>query len=70
MKLVLHSSTHDKDLEGDVGKIYKDGATQEMLDVAPCLDLRFKKDFISADNKHQVKARQTLEITWPGDIKL
>lgn len=32
-------------------KRYKDNATQELLDVASCLDPWFKMDFISADKK-------------------
>lgn len=43
-------------------KKYKDDATQELLDVASCLDPRFKMDFISADNKPRVKAKVASEM--------
>lgn len=41
---------------------YKDDATQELLDVASCLDPRFKMDYINADNKPKVKTRITSEM--------
>lgn len=41
---------------------YKDDATQELLDVASCMDPRFKMDFISADNKPRVRARVASEM--------
>ncbi len=44
-----------------INEKYKD-ETQKLLDVASCLDPRFKMDFISADNKPQVKARVTSEM--------
>lgn len=41
---------------------YEDEATHELLDIASCLDPRFKMDFIDADKKPQVKARVTTEL--------
>lgn len=41
---------------------YEDEATQELLDIASCLDPWFKMDFIDADKKPQVKARVTTEL--------
>ncbi|XP_034148357.1 zinc finger BED domain-containing protein 4-like [Esox lucius] len=45
-----------------INKKYRDEATQELLDAASCLDTRFKMDFISEDNKPQVKARVASEM--------
>ncbi|XP_057213823.1 E3 SUMO-protein ligase ZBED1-like [Triplophysa rosa] len=45
-----------------INEKYKDDATQELLDVASCLDPRFKLDFISADNKPRVKVRVASEM--------
>ncbi|XP_061636646.1 E3 SUMO-protein ligase ZBED1-like isoform X1 [Phyllopteryx taeniolatus] len=46
-----------------INKLYNCKATQELLDIACCLDPRFKMDFISADNKSQVSARVISEMT-------
>ncbi|XP_057691298.1 E3 SUMO-protein ligase ZBED1-like [Corythoichthys intestinalis] len=51
-----------KEMLDYINEKYEDKATQELLDIASCLDPRFKMDFIDADKKPQVKARVTTEL--------
>ncbi|XP_033931087.1 E3 SUMO-protein ligase ZBED1-like [Pseudochaenichthys georgianus] len=54
-----------KEMRDYLNEKYEDEDTQKLLDMASCLDPRFKMDFIAADSKPQVKARVTSDM--PGD---
>ncbi len=66
--LLIHEEDTDltktlkKEMLHYINDKYKDDATQELLDVASCLDPRFKMEFISADNKPRVKAKVASEM--------
>ena len=57
----LTKKVKDKTLKY-INEKYEDEATQKLLDIASCLDPRFKMDFVSAHNKSQVTARVTSEM--------
>ncbi|KAK1887723.1 Zinc metalloproteinase nas-25 [Dissostichus eleginoides] len=51
-----------KEMRDYLNEKYEDEDTQKLLDMASCLEPRFKMDFITADSKPQVKARVTSEM--------
>lgn len=56
------TKTLKKEMLYYINEKYKDDATQELLDVASCLDSRFRMDYIHADNKLKVKAKVASEM--------